>query len=494
MGSHSGMWPGSLLGRKFIKVQSTFWRNVFWLGITTVGTMAASFFYGVMVARYLGPLQFGRFSLVVGVGGWLISLSQSSGSTALTLLAAKERQQCGQLLRPGMAIQAGVGVLASLISLPAIWLLSKDSVLLLPTALYCLANLSYLIISVPISIYRGLDRMEWGLTYTCVSLSIVLLMLGVIAFNLGFNASIATNTVSQFVVLLVVLPLAWRSLGRYKDGWNPKLTSQLWRASMALSVVVLFQSLHWRVGILAVQWLAGSYELGVYSAAAKLTENLRAIPLFLLMAVMPAFARASETDRQEFRNLVQRALRYILIIAFPICILIIVLSPWIIGLLYTPDYSSSIPVLKISALGLIPLFAHWVFLNAMVSMRLERGLIITYISGILAEAAVDFVLVKAWGATGGAVGTVVGGSVVAIISGILVAREVGFWDRDILLRIAGPGLLTLTLVWLAPARMNTFFWAGLLCLAYLGGIFWSKAITVNELRNLLFPRPIRGLH
>ena len=67
--------------------------NVLWLGIATGVSMVASLGYGLVVARTLGPFEFGRFALVVGVGSWLVSLSQGAGSTALIVVAAEDPQR-----------------------------------------------------------------------------------------------------------------------------------------------------------------------------------------------------------------------------------------------------------------------------------------------------------------------------------------------------------------------------------------------------------------
>ena len=45
---------------------------------------------GTEVARYLGPADFGRFALVVGVAGMLTSMAQGGGSTALVVIAAED--------------------------------------------------------------------------------------------------------------------------------------------------------------------------------------------------------------------------------------------------------------------------------------------------------------------------------------------------------------------------------------------------------------------
>jgi len=57
-------------------------RNAFWLGTATAVSMAASFLYVTRMAAYIGPTEFGRYSLIVAVAGWLVSVGQGGGATA----------------------------------------------------------------------------------------------------------------------------------------------------------------------------------------------------------------------------------------------------------------------------------------------------------------------------------------------------------------------------------------------------------------------------
>ncbi len=332
--------------------------------------------------------------------------------------------------------------------------------------------------------------MEWGVALTATGFILVLLIGGVAAFDLGFEASIAANTVSQVLVMVLVLPFAIRKLSVEINAWNSRLVSRLWFSSIALWGVAIFQSLHWRVGLVAVQALVGSQPLGLYTAAAKLIENLRVIPWFLLMAVLPAFARAGQADQNELRSLVNSALRYISLIVFPLCAILVTLAPVVIEWLYTPDYILSVQVLQICALGLVPLFIHWVFLTTMVSFHQERELMVTYGLSIVVEAALDVWLVPAWGANGAAVGYVVGQCTAALVSGLYVMRALGGLGDIASMRTVMPGLLALALALWLPAGMSRFMWSAATCLVYVLGLFAFKAITPSELRSIVARRSV----
>jgi len=445
--------------------------------------MVASLVYGILIARYLGPMDFGRFALVVGVGGMLTSMAQGGGSTALVVLASQDRLGAGRLLWPGAIVQGAVGVVIALVSVPIIWALTHDVRLIAPSLIYGIGNLASLLIAVPVSIYRGLDRMEWGLAPTAASLGVLLLIAVVVSLKLGFVSTIVATAAPQVAVLVFVL--IWSARHLSNGTWTSGLVSRLWSASVALWAVTLVQALHWRVGLLSLQALSGSHEVGLYSAAAKLVENLRAIPWFVFMAVLPAFVQAGESDHARLKDLMQRALRYALVLAFPLSAILVILARLVISLLYTSAYEPSVAVLRIGSLALVPLFVHWVFLNALVSLRMERQLVLVYVIGILVEVAVNALLVPYWGATGAAGGYVVGESVVALVGGLYIIGTVGGFTWPPILRAALPGVLCLLLVALVPTGLYPVAWAVAVGGLYVAALFLLRVVSLSELRGLV---------
>ena len=391
---------------------------------------------------------------------------------------------------PGVLMQSCIGLLAIIVTLPVVWFLSRDVGLLIPSVMYGLATIAYLIIAVPISIYRGLDRMEWGLVFTLSGFITVVLMVCVLVLDLGFEATFATYALSQVVALTIVFPIARRGLPENGEYGSRSLTLQLWRMSVTLWGVSIFQSLNWRVGLVAVQVFSGSYELGIYNAAAKLVENLRVIPWFLLMAILPTFAQRAKTQPDLVKPLLERALRYVLLLAFPLIAILTLLAPKIMDLIYASDFLPSIPVFMIAVAGLVPLFAHWVFFNAMISLNMERALIFTYLISILVVSTLNAVFIPVWGVIGAAVGYVIGEFVVALVSGFFVTRALGGLSLGALIRIAVPGLAVVMLAWFRIPHINVWIWVGMVCLGYILSVFLFRAISLTELRDLIRHRPI----
>lgn len=462
-------------------------RNAFWLGTATAASMVASFLYVTRMAAYLGPTEFGRYSLIVAVAGWLVSVGQGGGTTALILLSAQHPDEGRNLLRPGVLIQIGVGFTAVAVGWLVVWRLTHDPRLLAPTILYGVASTAVLMLSVPVSIHRGLNRMQWAWVPSVAQILTLALFPLVIWSRGGLAASIACNTVACAAVCLFILPLSSRFLPNAPAERRTSLPRALIGSSLALWVVAALQWIHWKIGLLVVQSLAGSHDVGIYSAGLRITESMRVFPWFILMTVFPSIARYAHDDPQRAMLMVQKGLRLLMLAAFPIASVVVLLSGRLVGGIYTHEFDSAAGVLRLAALGFIPGCAHWVFLNTLIAFRAHLALIKAYTASIIVQAIVSALLVRQWGAQGAAVGGALGETLAAVICGYYLGRLAGKTTDAVTprLMLLGACMVAFALTKTQLTVPAALLWAGLLCLPYLAAAFFIRAITISETLALL---------
>jgi PST family polysaccharide transporter len=449
--------------------------------------MAASFLYVTRMAAYIGPTEFGRYSLIVAVAGWLVSVGQGGGATALILLSAQHPEQSRNLLRPGVLIQIGVGFIAVTVGWLAVWRLTHDARLLAPTMLFGAASTAVLVLSVPISIHRGLNRMQWAWAPTLAQILTVALFPLVVWSRGGLSAAIACNTVACAAVCLITIPFSSKLLPNASGAKLSSLPRALIGSSLALWLVTALQWIHWKVGLLVVQTLAGSHDVGIYSAGLRIVESMRVFPWFILMTVLPSIARYAHVDPPRAMLMVRQGLRLLMLAAFPITAVVALLSWRVVGGIYTHEFEPAADVLRLAALGFIPGCAHWVFLNALVAFRAHSALIKAYSASILMQAIISALLVQHWGARGAAVGSALGETLAAFICGYFLARLAGKPIDAVTPRLMLLGACMVAYVLTKP-RLNVpaaLLWSGAVCAVYLAAAFFIRAISVSETLALL---------
>jgi O-antigen/teichoic acid export membrane protein len=105
-----------------------------------------------------------------------------------------------------------------------------------------------------------------------------------------------------------------------------------------------------RIDVLLLSKLRGLEEVAVYAAAAKLYEASLMVSTMALMIVYPVLARLFVSDRATFAATLARSLRWGLLAA-PLVLLGMALTPLVVHTLYAPHLWASVPVLQALLLG-----------------------------------------------------------------------------------------------------------------------------------------------
>jgi O-antigen/teichoic acid export membrane protein len=101
-----------------------------------------------------------------------------------------------------------------------------------------------------------------------------------------------------------------------------------------------------------------------------------------------------------------------------LALLLIVGANRIVVKLLSAKFAASAPVFAIAVVATIFVFVHWVLLQALLSAKMNRQLILTYLAGAGVQVLTGVAFVPRSGATGGAWSYVAGEFTAMLLSGI----------------------------------------------------------------------------
>jgi O-antigen/teichoic acid export membrane protein len=464
---------------------SRVFRNIFWLGCATGGSLITSLVYGLLAARHLGPADFGRFSLIVGMSALMSNLAQGAGTSVLTVLTAQRFRSAGSLMLPGILSQALVGTVCVVLSVPLVLILGRDLTLFTPSVVYCIGSVSLLIYSAPIAIFRGLNRMHWSIAQTAAGLLTIAGVWIVVQRGATLTDIITASALSQVAVLFAVLIFSFR-LVRGADRWTmPRaVISEILRKTIGLSGVTVFQSVHWKVGLVMVQVLGGAYTLGIYTAGAKPIENLRTVPLVFLLAIFPSVSQMVTEDRNLLRRALVSVTRVVLLFMFPAVGFLVALSPIVIRLLYGSAYTNAAEILEFSLLAVIPGTVHLIFIMPLVAGHAIKKLSLVYSAAILIEAAVDLALYSRIGLPAAVAGAITGALVTAILADMYAFPGASLLRDRRIVKLLVAGALSLAIPFTGFLESHRWLLCTVTILTFLIVARVSRSFTFSELQNL----------
>ena len=252
--------------------------------------------------------------------------------------------------------------------------------------------------------------------------------------------------------------------------------SALLRELLPLSVAVATSVLYFRLSVVIVSLLANAHELSYFGASFRVIEVLTQIPLLMVSAAFPIFARAAHGDHTRFAYGIERVFEVAAIVGVLFVLLLALGAPIVVAVVGGAEFDPTIEILRIQSFALCGTFIGAVWSFALLSLHKQRALMLINLGAL----AVGSVLVATLTALGGPNGAASATAIMEIglaIVGLLVLSRGHAHLRPSLRRL--PRILLAGLIAATPALIPGIPTLVLVVVAmalYAGLLFASGAI------------------
>lgn len=351
---------------KEIVATSTFKQTLITSSGTIVNGLLGMVFY-ILVARFLGPSDFGIFSIAIAAVALVASIANIGIDTGIVRFVGKyafsEKNKALKFLKLGLEIK----ILSSLTVLGVGWLimpfvtiklLGKPE-LLYPLRLSLFGVATSLLFSFATSSIQALQRF-WVWSGLNIATNLLRLVAVVIFFNLGLLL------VESSLWLYILFPLFGFLMGLFflpkfvrvkKEG---SVLTEFFNYNKWIAVFTLIVAISSRLDTFLSARLLPLDEVGIYSVAVTLSGIVPAIVFALATVVAPKLA--SMTNDKDAFGYLKKLQLYVIALALIGILVGIPLSYVFIPLFYGSQYLSSIAPLSIlivaQAIFLISIPSH----------------------------------------------------------------------------------------------------------------------------------------
>jgi len=465
-----------------VLVSNTAWRAVAF-GARAVGGVLAT----VLVARTLGPHDFGRFQFALALT-LLLSFVVMLGLPKL-LVRELSRDPDGAVTRIDSALfislVAGGAVSGPLLGIG--WLAGADMSLLLMAGLTMIADSMARIV---MSLFWAVERMRYEAVAVGIQesafVTFTLLVLaadgGVEGVMLAYLTSRAVGFVVAWVIAATKLSCPTRPR-RHAGVVRPML-----KATVPFAIDDGLSLAYVRIDAVLLGVLKGPTAVGLYQSATNLVLYLNVLPRMLNMSMYPQMSRAWPDHPWALRHLRDASLRILGAVAIPITVGSFLLAPEIFGTLYGPKFEPAVRFYQLLVL-VIPLRILGNTLGTAIT-SVDRQAQRAFIVGVAAalNLGLNLILIPMWSIDGAVVATLVTESWVFLAYAVLLRRALG--PSHLLSAVAAPSLacvpLALAVTALSPAPLALLIVAG--AAAYVVALIGIVLVTMP--RPDLNPRAI----
>jgi O-antigen/teichoic acid export membrane protein len=403
-----------------------------WNLLIRVGGMGASLLLGILLARYLGPSQFGVYGILISLA-LIMSVAARLGFPSLAtreLAVAVHRQDWA--LAKGVIHWFGrtiglLSLMASALLLVAVGFIQDAQPDWSGYALWCAALIPLFALSALVGAeLRGLDRLVAGQSLdsfvrpglTCAFCIAAIFYLG----SMTTTVALGVNVIASAITLGLGILLLRRWMPPALKSARPERHGRRWgKSALLLGAVDGLRQIDANYGLMILGALGQTVEAG-YLRVVLSAIVLVSLPQTVVHLVMaPTLARLSASgDRAQLQEILSRASASLAVVTLIFLLTLVAVGQPLIELMFGSAYSPAwLPLLLFSTAQLIHACfgVGWILLTMAGG---ERQLAQFYAISLAVGVIAGIPLCIAYGANGACSAAIVG----ALIQNILVWRHV----------------------------------------------------------------------
>lgn len=411
------------------------------------GSMAIKIIYvplqlavGVVLARLLGPSDFGTYSFVLAMAQLLVIPAQLGIPAFLTrMVAVYESRGEYRLLRGLLSRSSRVVVIAS--GCVAGLTFGVVSALgLLPDGVPGGSFLAGLVLVVLLGLQTansgalsGLGQV-WAAQVTGEIVRPIALLLGllitatVVRGGLTSTGAVTANVAATAIALIVGVLFLWGQSRSLLQGHTPTYRTGEWiRGALPFMLLAGTQAVNYYADLLMLGYMSTPDKVGLYRVAVQVADGLGMSLMAITMAIRPTLAGLHDADDwPRIQRMLVGGHRAGVAIVLPLAVLLAVFSEPFLGLVFGQEYVPAGPALVILVLGKA-LYATVCFGGVALSMfgKASVASAVTIMSAVL-NVAMNAVLIPKIGIEGAATATLVSEFVLSLACILWIRRLYGY--------------------------------------------------------------------
>jgi O-antigen/teichoic acid export membrane protein len=404
-------------------IASVFGSNVF--------TLATNLLLVVILVRVLGPADYGLYTSVLVVPLLVVSFFQMGIRATTVYLIGSGKHDDNVIVSAVLSILLLTSAAGILFSGLAYFLINTSGYT------YLLMGMALIIIPLRLtSVYAGgvfLGKEEIPssnlMNWLAGLLMLIFAMIFVLALNLGLNGALLSILLSNMVVAVVALVKLFRRFS-IRISFRNELIMKLLSTGVVYALSFLVIQLNYRIDILLLKALSTPAEVGIYSLGVSVAELLWQVPLAISVVVMSRSANA--IDKQAMNHSTARLLRVSLVFGITISLFIVVLSPWVVPLVFGEKFRSSILIMQTILPGILMVIMFRILSGQLSGMGRPEVALKAFVPALVLNVVLNYLWIPNYGANGAVMATNISYTLGSVIYLVAYSRISGMRVKEIL--------------------------------------------------------------
>lgn len=362
----------------------------------------------VMVARYLGPSQFGSINYVTALMTFASTVASFGMSTVVTRELVNGRHPREVILGTAVVTRASTGFVALCVMLAYLHFFERNpvAVALASVAVGTLLLESSLVFDCGMQAQRAFGSSSSAKALLAIGNlamrgSLVLLGAGLVSF-------IAVQYAES---LLYILVFGWITRAYFK-GMPARVDVRLARTLVLHGAPIMLAgiatAIYLRIDQVMIAHYLGTDALGRYSAGVKLAEVASAFPGIVAYVLFPSIIEARKTSEEKAEREAIKLYRLMYVAGLGFSVVVTLIGDWLARLMFGAAYEGAGTVLRVYVWSTVFVFLHIASQAQLLSQaKTTHVIVVRTVVGAVTNILLNLVLIPRMGIVGAAWATVV---------------------------------------------------------------------------------------
>lgn len=368
--------------------------------------------FAIISLRLLGATENGQYAVAVTAWLYISTIANFGLGLLITREAAREPERSGRLL--GSSTLLRILILILLVPIASLYAiggyhflnLSRDSAI--AVGLLTVSVLPSVYADGISAIFNARERMELPAALNVVT-NLTRAGLGLAALAAGYGVvGLAAVSIVSTTISTVAFHTSLRHL-QVRPEWGLSRRELYWLVDLSWPLLLnsLLLNVFFRADYFFIQPIKGDHATGVYDAAYKFINMLLIIPSYFTMAIFPLMSRYATSSQEKLLSGYRLAIKFMLMLAWPIVIGTMALATLLIEILgghaYLPDSAHCLRIL----IWFLPMsYVNGVTQYVLVAVDRQRSITLAFVVGVIFNLGANAFAVPLYGVTGASVVTV----------------------------------------------------------------------------------------
>ena len=378
---------------------------------------------GVWVTRYLGPNEFGILSYAQSFVGIFAALSSLGLNDIIIRELVKSQDDHNVIMGSSFGLQTLGSTVIMVIIAISIYVNNDEPLtnkIIVILGLLTFIN-SFTIIS---SYFHSVVKSKYfaltGLVGVIIS-ALIKIYLIVFEYSLiYFVYTLAFDVVFLAVGQIWYYKKMGHSLFTWRFSWS--VSRVLLKDAWPLILSGIIVSIYMKIDQVMIKEFLGNSEVGIYSAAVRLSEAWYFIPTIICSSLFPAIINAKLKDDNLYMDRLQRLYNLMVVLGVVIILPVLLFSSWMIQILYGSEFIESAMVLNIHILGSVFVFLGVANQKWFISENIQAYNIICLGMGMMANILLNIAMIPTYGIIGAAYATLISQFIASVLAPVFFKK------------------------------------------------------------------------